>query len=85
MIPLTEEDYTKAVTMEGGGTATSTIGGAIPVKTSDDIYGQVEVNLMGTVIVEFVHQYPDPENPTKYLYKHLYAVPVETRDAAWEA
>lgn len=85
MIPLTEEDYTKAVTMEGGGTATSTIGGAIPVKTSDDIYGQVEVNLMGTVIVEFVHQYPDPENPTKYLYKHLYAVPVETRDTAWEA
>ena len=82
-IPMTEDDYTRAVVMEGGGTASAEIGGAVPVTVSDDIYGQTEVNLMGTVVVEFVHQYRDPANPAVYKYKHLYAVPVEVKDASW--
>jgi len=86
-IPLSDDDpndnYTNAVTLGTEATASSAVGGAIPIETSDDIYGQETVNLMGTVIVEFVHRYTDPDNPTKYKYKHLYAVPVETRRSEW--
>jgi hypothetical protein len=77
------DNYTNAVTLGTEATASSAVGGAIPVETSDDIYGQETVNLMGTVIVEFVHRYIDPDNPTRYKYKHLYAVPVETRRREW--
>lgn len=86
-IPMSDDNendnYTNAVTLGTEATATSAVGGAIPVETSDDIYGQETVNLMGTVIVEFVHRYTDPDNPTKYKYKHLYAVPVEVRKSEW--
>jgi hypothetical protein len=83
MIPMTGDGFATSVVMEGGGTSTSTIGGAIQQTTSDDIYGQVSVNRIGTVIVEFVLHYIDPDNPTKYKYKHLYSVPVEVKDESW--
>ena len=71
------------ISMTGGGSAATTIGGAQPAIIEDYAYGLGQVKLMGTVIVEFVHQYVDPEDTTKYKYKHLFAVPVEVRDTAW--
>ena len=82
-IPIDEFD--NAVKIEGGGEADTTVGGIIPVTNMVDPYygGTGRMNLMGTIIVEFVHQYVNPDDPTKYLYKHLYAVPVEVRDKNW--
>ena len=78
-----ESNLFTPVLMTGGGSAMDTIGGAQPAIIEDYSYGLGQVKLMGTVIVEFVHRYVDPEDITKYKYKHLYAVPVEVRDTAW--
>ena len=78
-------NYHAAALMVGGGRSDDTIGGAIPVTVRDSIYGQLgDTPLMGTVIVEFVHQYDDPDDVSKKLYKHLWAVPVEVLDEKWE-
>ena len=74
--------------MVGGGTAVDTIGGAAPSSNIRDTIGAgsgAEINLMGTVIMEFVRKYQDPEDASKEIIKHLYAVPVEVRDISWPA
>jgi len=85
MIPITEFDT--AISLEGGGESAAVIGGLIPTEITDDMYGTGRrLVLHGTCIIEFVHQYTDPEDPTKYKYKHLYAVPVEViTKTEWEA
>ena len=72
-------------TLAGGGDASTTIGGAHPSIIHDDQYGLGDVHVMGTVIMEFVYRYTDPEDPTKFKYKHLFAAPVEVRDVSWPA
>ena len=84
-IPIgTNEDKTygtKIELSEDGGLASEVVGGLIPVKDWRDPQSSSSntIDLYGTVIVQFVHQYVDPEDPTVKKYKHLYAVPVEVR------
>ena len=78
------ENYQAPAWMTGGGKSNEIAGGAIPVMVTDETYGMGEVPLMGTVIMEFVHEYEDPETAGKKLYKHLWAVPVEVLDETWE-
>jgi hypothetical protein len=40
-----------------------------------------DIVINGTIVVEFVKQYQDPDDLTKFRYKSLYAVPVETKFA----
>lgn len=76
--------YDAAVLMAGGGRADEVAGGAIPVEIEDMIYGAGKINLMGTVIMEFVNISKDPLNPTVDKIKHLWAVPVEVAQEGWE-
>lgn len=72
---------TKIELSDEGGYAKDSIGGLIPEKNWIDIvHGASQpIDLYGTVIIQFAHQYADPEDPTVKKYKHLYAVPVEVR------
>ena len=78
-IPLTEDGIRTAVTLDGE-QSTTAVGGSIPTRFTPP-YGISEITLNGTVVVEFVKEYVDPNDPTKYKYKYLYGVPVEVKFA----
>ena len=76
-IPFTVDGFADSVSMPGGGLARDDVGGSMPQRIVPPS-GVGEIEIHGTVVVEFVREYVDPDNPTKKVYKHLYAVPVET-------
>ena len=76
-IPFTADGFADSVSMPGGGLARDDVGGSMPQRIVPPS-GVGEIEIHGTVVVEFVREYVDPDNPTKKVYKHLYAVPVET-------
>lgn len=92
-VEISSDGLYNAVSMTGGGfaapkiinskTVGATVGGAIPVEYEDAIYAQGDINIHGTVVVEFVRAYRDPDDITKIKYLHLYAVPVETVLPGW--
>lgn len=82
-IPFNAEGYLTAVDMPGGGASAGpdgVVGGSIPTVIKDSM-GINDIVINGTIVVEFVKQYQDPDDLTKFRYKSLYAVPVETKFA----